>query len=78
MCLFITSLPEGNLTVLIHSPFLLQLENLMLDEKGHIKIIDFGHCREGMYFGKTTQSFCGDPHFIPPEVGVISLLVSLG
>ena len=50
----------------------------MLDEKGHIKIIDFGHCREGMYFGKTTQSFCGDPHFIPPEVGVISLLVSLG
>jgi len=46
----------------------LKLENLLLDRYGHIKMVDFGLCKDEIFGNKLTGTFCGTPSYLPPEV----------
>ncbi|CAO1614643.1 unnamed protein product [Jaminaea pallidilutea] len=46
----------------------LKLDNILLTLDGHVKVADYGLCKEDMWYGNTTSTFCGTPEFMAPEI----------
>jgi serum/glucocorticoid-regulated kinase 2 len=46
----------------------LKPENILLDYTGHIALCDFGLCKLNMKDGNKTNTFCGTPEYLAPEV----------
>ena len=45
----------------------LKLENIMIDEKGFVKIIDYGLAKM-LKSDELAMSYCGTPEYLAPEM----------
>ena len=46
----------------------LKPENILLDYTGHIALCDFGLCKLNMKDNDKTNTFCGTPEYLAPEI----------
>ncbi|GFR18898.1 ribosomal protein S6 kinase beta-1, partial [Trichonephila clavata] len=46
----------------------LKPENILLDAQGHVKLTDFGLCKEKICDGNITHTFCGTIEYMAPEI----------
>ena len=56
----------------------LKLQNVLMDEEGHLKIADFGEALDDMFLGEKIQEDweTGTPSFMAPEVSPVSSLTT--
>ncbi|CAF4269914.1 unnamed protein product [Rotaria socialis] len=69
---------ERNILECVKCPFIVDLiyafqtdlkpENILLDGQGHVKLTDFGLCKESIYHGGQTNTFCGTIEYMAPEI----------